>query len=226
MTAAQPHLPGHLLHANGAGVIALDILGPPAGVVPQCVLRPGGLCLHQKAQGRLQIARHPNSTGVPAPPGLVDLKQGLPQPVPRFRPGHRPGGKYRGRQQQRRVGAGEPHPIVLPWVLLRRLVVGGLLGPHQKGLPRPQIPLPLTDFTVTVAGEDVVNEIVVPDAGAPAVARRALLEPGIVHRQGQFRPVRRFERVFKIPCHMPAPPFFQLLGNSLSLFLEVCNKNP
>jgi hypothetical protein len=58
-----------------------------------------------------------------------------------------------------------------------------------------------------MTGDDVVQQVVVPDAGSPTVARPTLLKAYIVDNQGKFRPLDRLEGMFEIPLHCLPPPF-------------------
>ena len=174
---ADPCLPGRLLHADGAGVVLLQKGRPLPGVNRQRLPAPGRSCLHQKPQGRLEIARHPHGAGVVGPPGLVDVQQGLPQPLSCRRMQHGMGAGEGGLgQQQRRAGPGEPHPVILPGVLPVRLVEDGRLWPGQEGVPGGEDESPALCLIGPPAGDHVVEQVVVPDTGPPAVPRRTLLK--------------------------------------------------
>ena len=223
--AADPRGPGGLLHPHGPGVVALDIGGAPAGVVRQGLPAPAGPGVHQEAQGCLEIARHSHGAGIVGTPGLVHLQQSLAQLG--ARPDHRSAaGKGGLGQQQRCAGPGEAHPVVLPGVLPVRLIVYRLLRPHQKGLPRFGDESPARCLVGAPAGDDVVDEVVVPDAGAPAVPRRTLLKSRVVYHQRQLRPLRRLEGMLEIPCHAPPLPFHKVPVSSIPRRKRFCNKNP
>ena len=176
------------------------------GVEGQGLLPAGGRGLHQQAQGGLKIACHAHGAGVAAPTGLVDLQQGAPEAVPLGQGAHgAPAGKASLGQEQPGAHPGKAHPVILPGVGGRRGVAGRHVGADEEGVPRPQDESPALQLQRPPAGDHIVDQIVVPDAGTPGVARRTLLKPGIVDHQRQLRPVRRLEGVLEALRHIRHP---------------------
>mgnify|MGYP002558477638 CR=1 FL=1 len=87
----------------------------------------------------------------------------------------------------------------------RRGVAGRHVGADEEGVPRPQDESPALQLQRPPAGDHIVDQIVVPDAGTPGVARRTLLKSGIVDHQRQLRPVRRLEGVLEALRHIRHP---------------------
>ena len=224
IAAADACLPGDLLHGDGAGVVLLDENGALPGIVLQGVLPPVLSALHQKPQGGLEVARHPHGAGVVAAPGLVNIQQRLAQLLPGGGPQHGAfAGKGRLGQQQPRRGAREAHPIVLPGVLVIRPVVDRRVREGQKRLPRAGDESPAAGLVAPPAGDNVVQQVVVPDTGAPAIARRALLKACIVYGQGQLLPLGGLEAVFEILCQYPHSPLWSKPVSSIHARNRFCN---
>ena len=55
------------------------------------------------------------------------------------------------------------------------------------------------------AGYNVMDQVMIPDAGAPLVKWVAFLETDIINRQGDQSPFRYFVGIFVILVH-PKPP--------------------
>ena len=184
----------------------MDKFRPMPGVEGQGLLPAGGRALHQQAQRGLEIARHAHGAGVAAPPGLVDLQQGAPETVPLGQGAHGvPAGKAGLGQEQPGAHPGKAHPVILPGVGGLRGVAGRNVGADEEGIPRPQDESPVLQLQRPPAGDHIVDQIVVPDAGPPSVARRTLLKSRIVDHQRQLRPVRRLEGVLEALRHIRDP---------------------
>ena len=170
-----------------------DVLAGRTGVVEAAL---AGL-LHQGGDEEVQVAHHGRFVLDPQAPGPVDVFHGLEHffralgVVDRllFREGQE------GRQP---VGADpvETHPAVFPGLL----GVGGvgvqLVGLDKKEVAGGQLPGTAAGLEGALAGQDQVDQVMVPDAGAPGVAGGAALQPAVKDGQVHVVGVILFERLF------------------------------
>ena len=188
MAAGDAHALGDIVDGDIVRIIELDVLDGVehilAGGRGAVGLGLAGL-LHQGGDEQVQVAHHGGFVLRLEPAGGVDVGQGCAHPVGVA--GVVDGllvGKGELRGQFVRTCAIKAHPAVLP----RLLLVGGvadelarpgkeqITGGDGKGAP--------AHFKGAPARNDKVDQVVVPDAGAPCLARSAPLQAAV--EDGQF----------------------------------------
>ena len=120
------------------------------------------------------------------------------------------GKKIEGREMTRQQGGGirpaEAEPVVFPRRFRVCLVAHHDVRPDEKYLARAHGEGPPGRRERPAAGNDVVDEIVIPHARAPAVAGCALLKPDIFYRQRQSGAVG-FIGILEVNCHDTRLPY-------------------
>lgn len=208
MAAGDPHALGHIVDGDVVGVVELDVLdgvqhilaGGGAGV------RLGGAgLLHQSGDEQVEIPHHGGLVLGLHPPGLVDAVQRLAHPLRVLCVVHRLligkgqlGGELVGTRTV------EAHPPVLPGLLLVCGIADQLVGPGKEQIPGHQLPGAAPYLEDALAGHHQVDQIVIPDAGAPGVAGRTALQAAVKDGQLDVVGVVLLEGLFVYVRHGPS----------------------
>ena len=211
VASAQTHIGGNILHGNGVGVIGADVFDTflhigVGGVL--CFLPVGAL--NEKGQGRIQASGHFHCVLKLIASGIVDMKE-LPLNV--FAVFHlKNAGRFLGeiRRFQNHCGitSRETDPGVFPWFLRIGAVDDLRVRIYQKGVTGGQIVGGAIHLIGALAGDDIVNEIVIPDSGPPVLAGIAVLIADVVDRQGYQFLFRCFIRILVFFLHDIPPVSF------------------
>ena len=182
------------------GIVELDVLDGIqnilAGRVGVVGLALAGL-IHQGGDEQVQIPHHGRLVLDPQPPGTVNVLHGVIHLLGALGMVDRLLVRE-GEQRGQPVGADpvEAHPAVFPGLL----GVGGvgvqLVGPDKKQVPRVELPGLAAGLKRAFACKDQVDQVVVPDAGAPGVAGGAALQPAVEDGQVHIVGIILFERLF------------------------------
>ena len=183
MAAADADGLGDVVHRDVVGIVELDILDGG-----QHILAAGGAHvghgfagrLHQVGHKDIEVAGHQGLALGLRPAGQIDVVQRFPHGLGILATVYRLSVRE-GRLLHQLIGAGpiEAYPIVLPRVCLVRRIGDQLVGLGQKqiallqGIGRP------VDLVHAAARHHQVDEVMVAHAGAPGVARLAVLMPAV-----------------------------------------------
>ena len=203
--AAHPGKGGDVVDGDGLGVVVLDI-GRRAVDDVSAVLWAFP-SLDELAEQQVGIAQHLR----PAPRGLaarlVDRGDVALERPPEVDVQHgRVRAQVRARQQGGGIRPAEAEPVVFPRRFRVCLVAHHDIRPDEKDLARAHGEGPPGRRERPAAGNDVVDEIVIPHARAPAVAGCALLKPDIFYRQRQSGAVG-FIGILEVNCHDTRLPY-------------------
>ena len=210
VAAGHAHAFGHVVDGNVMGIVELDVfdgvqdvLAGRTGVVEAAL---AGL-LHQGGDKQIKVAHHGRFVLHPQPAGAVDVFHSFEHLVRVLGVVDRLVLRE-GQQGRQAVGADpvEAHPAVFPGLL----GVGGigvqLVGLDKKQVAGGQLPGLAAGLEGALAGQDQVDQVVVPDAGAPGVAGGAALQPAVKDGQVYVVGIILFERLF-INLRHRGPPF-------------------
>ena len=123
-------------------------------------------------------------------------------------------GKRRALQDRLRVRPGKAHPDVFPGVDFVRMI-GDLRVRHdQKRLARVDfVPLPAEEI-ISLARNNIMDDVVIAHARPPLVKRRAFLMPDVVNAQRRQHMQHGFVTLFERKLHI----YFRLLFVHLLYF--------
>ena len=180
VAAGNPYTPGHIVDGNIVGIVELDVFDGVQHILAGGVGTVGPLLvglLHQVSQEKIEISHHGRLILHAHPAGAENVVHGFVQRV-------RMQGMVdrllirKGEHGRQLVGADpvEPHPAVFPGLLGIRRISGQLVGPDKKEVARVELPAGATGLQRSLAGQNQVDQIMVPDAGAPGMAGRAALQ--------------------------------------------------
>ena len=195
---------GDIVDGDVVGVVELDVLD---GVQDILAGRRGavGAALaglpHQGGDEQVEIAHHRGLVLGLQAAGRVDAAQGRPHPLQVLSVVD---GSSVGERQLRRklVGAGtvEADPAVLPRLGLRR-IPDELAGLGKEQIARHYLVGAPADLEYPLAGDDQMDEVVVPDAGTPGLPRSTALQTAVEDGQLDVVGVVLLERLFVDVCH-------------------------
>ena len=104
------------------------------------------------------------------------------------------------------TGTVEAHPTVLPGVLLIGGVADELAGPGKKEVAGDHLKRMAAHLKGSLAGNDQVDEVMVPDAGTPGLARSTPLQAAVKDGQFDVVGVILLEGLFVNVCHVALLP--------------------
>ena len=199
MAAGDPHALGHVVDRDVVGIVELDVFDGVEDVLAGRAAAGPALAglFHQGGDEEVEVAHHRRLVLHPQPAGAVDVLKGFAHLVGALGVVDRllvREGQHRGQT----VGADavEAHPAVLP----RLLGVGGvgvqLVGTDEKEVAGGELPRFAAGLEGALARQDQVDEIVVPDAGAPGMAGGAPLQAAVKDRKVYVAGEILFEGLF------------------------------
>ena len=196
---------GDVVDGDVVGVVELDVLD---GV--QDVLAGGrgavGAALaglpHQGGDEQVEVAHHCGLILRLQSARGVDAAQGSPHPLKVLRMVD--GGSVRkGQLRGQLMGAGsvEADPAVFPGLGLVGRIADELAGAGEEQIARRHLIGAPADLEYPLAGDDQMDEVVVPDAGSPCLPRSAALQTAVEDGQLDVVGVILFEGLFIDVCH-------------------------
>ena len=210
VAAGDPDALGHVVDRDIVRVIELDVLDGVQDVLAGRIGAAGpplAALLHQGGDEEVEIPHHGRLVLDPQPAGAVDVLHRLEHLVEVLGVMDRPFLR-KGQQGGQPVGADpvEAHPAVFPGLLRVGGISVQLAGRDKKEVAGGQLPGLAPGLKGAPARQHQMDQVMVPDAGAPGVAGGAALQPAV--EDGQVHVVGKivFERLF-INLRHNGPPF-------------------